>query len=168
MKRFIFLATVIVVSFVGVQAHAQIQSDVVPGEIKYTYLGKFKNVEGVTLSKEDLANCLGTVQYVDYANGVKKLKSGYICTGLGVAGIVGGSLLSSSSGASDSDDYGLSEGLGSIVLVVGGVVLTAIGVPKLFIAHSRLKNVAKSYNSQQNVSFNFGGQEHGIGFALNF
>ena len=168
MKKFIFFAAVIVASFIGIQAHAQIQSDVVSGEIKYTYLGKFKNVEGVTLSKEDLANCLGTVQYVDYANGVKKLKSGYICTGLGVAGLVGGSLLMSY--ASNSYDLGNSifGSFGGLTIVVGGVVLTAIGVPKLFIAHSRLKNVAKSYNSQQNVSLNFGGQEHGIGFALNF
>lgn len=167
MKKIIFLATLIVASFVGVQANAQIQSDVVPGEIKYTYLGKFKNAEGITLSKEDLANYLGTVQYVDYANGVKKLKTGYTLTGLGAACIVGGGLLGV---ASNYMDVGadLLAGLGAGVIMVSGVVLAAIGIPKVFIAHSQLNNVAKNYNPQQNVSLNFGGQEHGIGLALNF
>ena len=167
MKKIIFIATLIVASFFGVQAKAQIQSDVIPGEIKYTYLGKFKNAEGITLSKEDLANYLGTVQYVDYANGVKKLKSGYICTGLGAVCIVGGSMLVS---AADNMELGadMLASLGGGVIVVSGVVLAAIGIPKVFIAHSRLNKVAKNYNSQQNVSLNFGGQEHGIGFALSF
>ena len=167
MKKFIFFAAVIVASFVGIQAQAQIQSDVVPSEIQYTYLGKFKNAEGVTLSKEDLANYLGTVQYVDYVNGVKKLKSGYICTGLGVAGLVGGYMLGSMTDTVDAggEFFVASTAVG---VLLTGVILTAIGVPKLIIAHSRLNNVAKNYNSQQNFSLNFGGQEHGIGLALNF
>ena len=167
MKKLIFIATLIVASFVGIQAQAQIQSDLVPGEIKYAYLGKFKNGEGTTLSKEDLASYLGAVQYVDYVNGVKKLKSGYICTGLGVAGLVGGYMLASKVDTVDAGGEFIvaSTGLG---MLLTGVILTAIGVPKLFIAHSRLNNVAKNYNSQQNFSLNFGGQEHGIGLALNF
>lgn len=162
MKKIIFLATLIVASVIGVQANAQIQSDVVPGEIKYTYLGKFKNAEGITLSKEDLANYLGTVQYVDCANGLKKLRTGYICTGLGVAGIVGGCITKSTT--ADAIEADLNGG----ILILSGVILSAIGVPKLFIAHSRLNEIAKNYNARQNVSFNFGGQEHGIGLALNF
>lgn len=167
MKKLIFIATLIVASFVGIQAQAQIQSDVVSGEIKYAYLGKFKNAEGTTLSKEDLASYLGTVQYVDYVNGVKKLKSGYICTGLGVAGLVGGYMLGSRVGTLGvGEDFFAAFASAGVLLT--GVILTAIGVPKLFIAHSRLNNVAKNYNSQQNFSLNFGGQEHGIGLALNF
>lgn len=162
MKKIIFIATLIVASVIGIPANAQIQSNVVPGEINYTYLGKFKNAAGATLSKEDLANYLGTVQYVDYANGIKKLKTGYICTGLGVAGIVGGCIKISTGGNN------LEADLNGGILILGGVVLSAIGVPKLFIAHSRLNKIANNYNAQQNVSFNFGGQEHGIGLALNF
>lgn len=167
MKKIIFIATLIVASVIGVQANAQIQSDVIPGEIKYTYLGKFKNAEGITLSKEDLANYFGTVQYVDYANGVKKLKTGYICTGLGVACIFGGAMLVS---ASNNMEMGadMLASLGGGTIVIGGVVLAAIGIPKVIIAHSRLSKVANNYNSMQNVSLNFGGQEHGIGLALNF
>lgn len=169
MKKIIFLATLIVASVIGVQANAQIQSDVIPGEINYTYLGKFKNAEGATLSKEDLGNYLNMAQYVDYKSGIKKLKNGYILTGTGVLAIVGGKLVQNSAPDENfTGAEGIGESIGGGFLIATGVVLAAIGVPKIFIAHSRLNKVAKNYNSQQNVSINFGGQEHGIGLALNF
>lgn len=150
MKKIIFIATLIVASFFGVQAKAQIQSDVVPGEIKYTNFGKFKNAEGVTLSKTELGSYFDTAQYLDYRSGVKKLRNGYILTGTGALIYVIGA-------TAPSAGY----------KYVGGI-LAVIGIPTVIIAHSKLNNVANNYNSQQNISFNFGGQEHGIGLTLNF
>lgn len=150
MKKLIFLATLIVASVIGVQANAQIQSDVVPGEIKYTYFGKFKNAEGITLSKKELGNYLDTAQYYDYRNGAKKLRNGYILTGTGALIYVIGA-------TQQSAGY----------RYVGGI-LAVIGIPNVIIGHSKLNNVAKNYNSQQNFSVNFGGQEHGVGLALTF
>ena len=150
MKKIIFLATLIVASVFGVQANAQIQSDVIPGEITYTFLGKFKNAEGKTLSKTELGSYLDTIQYFDYRSGVKKLRNGYILTGAGALIYVIGA-------TEHSAGY----------RYVGGI-LAVIGIPNVIIAHSKLNKVANNYNSQQNFSVNFGGQEHGIGLALNF
>lgn len=150
MKKLIFIATLIVASFVGVQANAQIQSDVIPGEINYTFFGKFKNAEGKTLSKTELESYLNTPQYYDYRSGVKKLRSGYILTGIGAGLYVIGATEHS-----------------SFYRYAGGI-LAVIGIPNVIIAHSKLNKVARNYNSQQNFSVNFGGQEHGIGLALNF
>lgn len=70
------------------------------------------------------------------------------------------------------DYYGL-EQLAYIHIGAGYAAITclAAGIPTLCVYNSRLKQIATDYNEghrNQDVSLSFGGQNNGIGFALNF
>lgn len=59
---------------------------------------------------------------------------------------------------------------GEVMLYVGIPVLLA-GVPTLCVYKSRMNGLAEDYNASRKpseVSLNFGNQQHGVGFALNF
>ena len=72
----------------------------------------------------------------------------------------------------DRDYYGLDQ-LARIATIASYAAIPCIlaGIPTLCVYNSRLKQIATDYNEghrQSDVSLSFGGQNNGIGFALNF
>lgn len=161
--------------------------------LNYSFGGTYRNSNGEKLSKQDLQNYLTSYEYADYLNASRKFKNGVILTGVGVGclatsallinGIVReGNSLTSKYGDNSvpRDDDNLDEdtinflggafygGMLSWVFIGGGLVCTAIGVPKTFIANGKLKRVATNHNNQPSASLSVGIQQYGYGIALKF
>ncbi|MBR5810098.1 MAG: hypothetical protein IKY36_01810 [Bacteroidales bacterium] len=70
-------------------------------------------------------------------------------------------------------DYYVQDKLACIATIASYAAIPCIlaGVPTLCVYNSRLKQLATDYNEghrSQDISLSFGGQNNGIGFALNF
>lgn len=188
MKRVLFLA--IIGFLMGLNANAQVAN---PDLLNYSFGGVYRNSNGEKLSKQELQNYLSSYEYADYLSASRKFKNGVILTGVGVGCFATSALLINGimrKGDNYMNKYGddyvprdddsfdddtvdvlgsaFYGGMLSWVFIGGGVVCTAIGVPKLFIANGKLKGVATNHNNQSNMSLSFGAQQYGYGFALEF
>ena len=188
MKKTILFA--LIGLFIGINSNAQVSNQ---GPLDYSFGGVYKNAKGEKISKQDLQNYLSSYEYADYLNASRKFKNGVILTGVGVgcfattAIILNGFVREGESYKRKyGDDYvpreddhydddtinvlagGFYGGMLSVVLLGGGLVCTAIGLPKMFIANGKLNGIAKEYNSTLNTSLSFGYQQCGVGLALHF
>ena len=167
----------------GEKAHAQVAHQ---EQLIYSFGGVFKDVSGTKLSKEDLQNYLSSYEYADYLSASRKFKNGVILTGVGIGCLASSALIVNGVmregdrlDDTNADDYFDDDhtrflgdvfygGMLSCVLIGGGLVCTAIGIPKTFIANGKLKKVATDHNNQPSVSLSFGVQQYGYGIALTF
>ena len=162
-KLFVFL----VLCLCGcVTVKAQYANGPVDGPLSYKWGGIY-NADGQRLSKEDAFTNYFTTP--EYQRRFKRGRNDYfIGAGLAVTGAAM-SLL-----ATQLDPSGIgSEAVGGMYLVsiVYGYPAFVTGTVLFFVGRHKLKDLTADYNyehGQKKVSMNFGPQEHGIGFALNF
>lgn len=175
----------------GFTAKAQIADR---GPLSYSFGGVYTNINGEKLSKDDLQGYLNSYQYADYLAASRKFKTGVILSGVGagcfvITGVIIGSVMNAADrydrkyNGDEADKWSDEEfdndtvnvlggafygGISSWVFIAGGVVCTAIGVPKIFIGNNKLKKVANDYNNQPSASLSIGLQPHGFGLAYSF
>ena len=188
MKKNLFLA--IISLLFGINANAQVANQDL---LNYSFGGVYSNSKGEKISKQDLQNYLSSYEYADYLNASRKFKNGVILTGVGVGCFATTALLVNGimkEGDAYMNKYGddyvprdddsfdedsanflggaFYGGMLSWVFIGGGVVCTALGVPKIFIANGKMKRMATDHNNQFRASLSFGAQQYGYGIALRF
>ena len=155
----------------------------------------FVDDRGYDLSDKELVDLIGEDIYYETVVGARKqynagnrlIRSGAICGGVGLTGIVAGAIaLASSETEWDSemfydgdyyDDVDL-DGLataGIILMATGsvlaatGAVLLDVGIPFRVIGQSRLNWVENDYNERnRDITLHFGAAPSGIGLTLTF
>lgn len=155
----------------------------------------FVDNRGVALSDQELVDLVGEDIYYETIVGARKqfnagsrlIRSGAICSGVGLTGIVAGAIcLASSETGWDSemfyeeeyyDDVDL-DGLataGILLMATGavvaatGAVLLDVGIPFRVIGQSRLNWVENDYNERnRDITLHFGAAPSGIGLTLKF
>ena len=169
MKKVLFFVLTALLTAVGTDAFAQYANGTrLEGNIKYTF-GAYKNANGEKIKKADLKNYFDSYQYADYQKASKKFRSGITLTSVGlVAGGLGAAWMAFIDEDNSDSSFDLAIFTPAPILMAGGVICAAIGIPNLIIGNSQLNNIAKGYNNSQTVSLSLGYQQHGIGLALNF
>ena len=182
MKKYIILM-ILFASFASVSAKAQFVNNS-PEHLFYKS-GKIFDDEGQKLSKEDLSRILNPNLYTDYTDSRRKRKSGVLLTSIG-----GGMLLYGGTAfgvglsklheqedgyysGDDWDENALAAGfmMGGALFIAPGVILSAIGIPKLIKGSNGLKRVAENYNAQTDkptASLSFAPSKNGYGLVLEF
>jgi len=179
MKKVIIIA--ILGFLTGLNANAQIANQ---EPLDYSFGGVYRNSKGERLSKEDIPNYLSSYEYADYLIASRKFKNAVILTSAGVGCYAATALLlcgtiTEINRYNEKDEHTDQEtvnvlsgahyvGQMSGFLIIGGVVCTTIGIPKIFIANGKLKKIATNHNNQPGASFSVGAQQYGYGFTLNF
>lgn len=144
-------------------------------QLSYKAMGNIVNSDGTKLSAQELEKMLSSELFTKYEEAKGKYKSGIVLTSVGTGlAVVGFGTAFATRFITETDEnfliLDIVAGSGAL-MIIGGVVLDAIGIPKWVIGKNRLKNVAKEYNQHntaQNVSMTVGTTHNGFGLALNF
>ena len=148
----------------------------------------FVDERGRTLSDSELIDAVGVDIFTEtvigarkqYTAGRKLLISGIAGLGVGVAGVVGGSLLVAAAGPHQNannevyfDDPDKAE-VGAVVVLIsslatalGGTALSA-GIPLKVIGQSRLNWVENNYKEQRGYTLHVGAAPSGFGLSVRF
>lgn len=166
MKRVLFFLTAFLLLGIGTNCFAQYaDAGRVDGNIKYTF-GAYKNAQGDRIKKSELKNYFDAYQYADYQRGSRKITSGIILTSIGT--LLGGCGVLQYECAIHDRPSPIYIPIGEPIIIAGGAICAAIGIPMLIIGNSQLNRIAKEYNNGQTVSMSLGYQKYGLGLALNF
>ena len=145
------------------------------------------DMRGNILSDHEVLNLIGEQIYDEtYVGAVKQKKAGktmiwtgLLGTGVGLAGVVAGSMMVAENAHKDSgnnvvydnEDKAKTGAMllagGYVLSAVGGVLLD-IGIPVSIIGKKRLNWVADDYNARKGLTYQIGATPSGVGFALNF
>ena len=151
----------------------------------------FVDDRGVSLSDQELVSLIGEDIYHETVIGARKqfnagnrlIRSGAICAGIGLTGIIAGTVVVATSesgwqydGYYDPDYYEDEQVAAGVILLAAGCVvgvtgslLLDAGIPLRIIGQSRLNWVENDFNERnRDVTLHFGAAPSGIGLTVAF
>lgn len=145
-------------------------------QLSYKAMGKIVNDKGEKLSSEEISKLFTPNLYTDYTDAKRKHKTGMILSGIGAAALLYGTtniVVGEIRANKPTDDgSGLGQMIGGWFFITPGIVLSAIGVPKLIKGKKALVGVTEEYNQSRHktttATLSLGATKNGIGLALNF